>query len=592
MNLLAPTAGSSGVRYARVTLLSSQGSGAQFRDLSEFAIYGSPVELDTVAPETTLDAGGPPFAFSSDDAAATFECNVDEGDFAACTSPDARAYADGPHTFSVRARDAAGNVDPTPATRTFTIDRTGPSVVGLGGPPPRSNDTTPTYTFGADEDGATFECRLAAPDAPGAFAPCDSPKTYPPLGQDAQYTFTVRARDAAGNAGPESTWTYTLFTTAPETGFSSGPSGTINDRDPVFVLASSPPGATFTCTLNGAPLVPCATPLTLPGLTDGTYTLSVTATDDAGNVDPTPALRTFTVDATAPETFLDGGPASPVHSGPLAFAVRANEGTVACALDDGEYGSCAAIIQADTLAVGEHVFRARAEDAAGNIDATPVEYAFTVVNEAPAAVLALDAETGPAPLTTRPKISGSDPDRDRLTYTLDFGDGQVATGALPVALVGHRYEVPGTYTVRLTVSDGRATASAERVVAVTTPQGQAPPPPETPHSLTLSAATVTLGTFIPGVARDYTATLTAATTGNGTLTVADKGARTGHLVGPAGALRHSLTVRSASGGFAPLTGPVTIPATVEFKQSIDAGEVLRPGAYTKALTFTFAVSTP
>ena len=51
-------------------------------------------------------------------------------------------------------------------------------------------------------------------------------------------------------------------------------------------------------------------------------------------------------------------------------------------------------------------------------------------------------------------------------------------------------------------------------------------------------------------------------------------------------------MRSASGGFAPLTGAVTIPAAVEFKQSIGADEVLRPGAYTKALTFTFAVSTP
>ncbi len=31
-------------------------------------------------------------------------------------------WAEGAHTFSVRAKDAAGNVDPTPATQTFTID--------------------------------------------------------------------------------------------------------------------------------------------------------------------------------------------------------------------------------------------------------------------------------------------------------------------------------------------------------------------------------------------------------------------------------------------------------------------------------------
>ena len=37
---------------------------------------------------------------------------------------------------------------------------------------------------------------------------------------------------------------------------------------------------------------------------------------------------------------------------------------------------------------------------------------------------------------------------------------------------------------------------------------------------------------------------------------------------------------------------MTIPNTVEFKQSIAAGDVLRPGTYAKALTFTLAPTTP
>ena len=102
-----------------------------------------------------------------------------------------------------------------------------------------------------------------------------------------------------------------------------------------------------------------------------------------------------------------------------------------------------------------------------------------------------------------------------------------------------------------------------------------------------------LGTFIPGVARDYSASLTATTTGSGTLTVSDGSATApGHLAGPAGALAQPLQVRAANGAFAPLTSAVTIPTAVEFKQSIGADEVLRPGAYTKALTFTLAVTTP
>ena len=37
---------------------------------------------------------------------------------------------------------------------------------------------------------------------------------------------------------------------------------------------------------------------------------------------------------------------------------------------------------------------------------------------------------------------------------------------------------------------------------------------------------------------------------------------------------------------------MTIPATIEFKQSIGATEALTPGAYAKALTFTLSVTTP
>jgi hypothetical protein len=66
----------------------------------------------------------------------------------------------------------------------------------------------------------------------------------------------------------------------------------------------------------------------------------------------------------------------------------------------------------------------------------------------------------------------------------------------------------------------------------------------------------------------------------------------GHLVSDPGALAQPLEVRAISGAFAPLDSTVTIPTTIDFKQSIGATETLRPGTYTKALTFTLSVSTP
>ena len=88
LNLVTPTAGATGVRFARLWLLSAQGgAGAPFRDFSEFGVYGTAVGADTTPPETTLEAGGPPIFTFSSEAGATFECRLGVGGVAACTSP-------------------------------------------------------------------------------------------------------------------------------------------------------------------------------------------------------------------------------------------------------------------------------------------------------------------------------------------------------------------------------------------------------------------------------------------------------------------------------------------------------------------------
>jgi hypothetical protein len=74
----------------------------------------------------------PTFEFSSPDSGAHFECSLDSGPFAACTSPDTVGpLADGAHTFAVRAIDAAGNTDPTPASQSFTINPITAPVVNV-----------------------------------------------------------------------------------------------------------------------------------------------------------------------------------------------------------------------------------------------------------------------------------------------------------------------------------------------------------------------------------------------------------------------------------------------------------------------------
>jgi len=60
------------------------------------------------------------FGFSSS-LPGTFECSLDGGPFAACTSPTQVKLRKGKHTFAVRAVSATGAVDPTPATLTFKV---------------------------------------------------------------------------------------------------------------------------------------------------------------------------------------------------------------------------------------------------------------------------------------------------------------------------------------------------------------------------------------------------------------------------------------------------------------------------------------
>jgi hypothetical protein len=64
------------------------------------------------------------FKFSSPDKEATFECSLDGGAYYGCSSPEnIHGLSDGRHTFSVRAVDGKGNVDPSPAAWIWSVDR-------------------------------------------------------------------------------------------------------------------------------------------------------------------------------------------------------------------------------------------------------------------------------------------------------------------------------------------------------------------------------------------------------------------------------------------------------------------------------------
>lgn len=99
---------------------------------------GSPIDVqvassapDTTPPETTIDSGPanpdtnttPTFTFSSNEPGSTFELRVDGGSYSVVTSPHTfgSPLSLASHTVDIRAKDPAGNYDPTPASHTWTI---------------------------------------------------------------------------------------------------------------------------------------------------------------------------------------------------------------------------------------------------------------------------------------------------------------------------------------------------------------------------------------------------------------------------------------------------------------------------------------
>jgi hypothetical protein len=194
-----------------------------------------------------------------------------------------------------------GTTAPPPVAPTPPADTTAPNTTITTGPTGTITVATASFAFTASESGSTFQCRLDT----GGWAACTSPKSYTGLGAGG-HTVAIRATDLAGNvdATPASR-AFTVGTapapdtTAPDTTITSGPTGTITATSGAFAFTSSESGSSFQCRLDTGGWAACTSPKSYTGLSAGGHTVAVRATDGAGNVDASPASRTFTI-ATAP----------------------------------------------------------------------------------------------------------------------------------------------------------------------------------------------------------------------------------------------------------------------------------------------------
>jgi hypothetical protein len=340
---------------------------------------GGPIETEiTEAPAEFSNTATATFRFRSNYAGAMFECSVDGNDAAACTSPFSRELGDGAHTFSVRATDGQGDGDDTPAEHVWMIDTNAPNTTLTEMPPAADNSTMVTFAFTSNEANVTFECSLDN----AAYAACESGASFGPI-DDGAHAFAVRARDRAGNvdASP-AIHAWQVDTSTPDTTIVSGPDTESATASATFTFLSpdAGPSATFECTLDSVLFLPCVSPQTYNGLSEGMHAFQVRVRDSVGNLDPTPATRTWTVDLTPPETTIDGGPSGMVAVASASFTFSSNEATAtfACSLDGAGFAACTSPFTTTGLAQGAHSFAVRATDAAGHDDPSPATASWTV----------------------------------------------------------------------------------------------------------------------------------------------------------------------------------------------------------------------
>ncbi|MGZ5298193.1 MAG: sulfatase-like hydrolase/transferase [Actinomycetota bacterium] len=305
--------------------------------------------------------------------------------------------SDGDYTFEVVGTDEAGHVDPTPASRSFTIASSGPPVSIGEHPTAAQTSGDLSFSFSSPVAGATFGCRLSPAFGPRAdWGPCSGSTSYQDL-EDGAWSFEVRAQ-APGTltwTSPPAGWLVHVDRTGPAFLLAQGPGNFTSSHGAQlrFIPTEGVQGA-ITCRLNGGKGTDCGDGrFSISGLPKGIHTVRVTAADALGNVGVT--TFTWTIDFGAPKVRIAKRPDRFTSIAEATFRLwsRSDPSLFLCTLDGLPEMPCDDDLSFGPLDEGPHSLTVWGLDAALN-RAPPVVYRWAVDTIPPGLLLTGVPEDG------------------------------------------------------------------------------------------------------------------------------------------------------------------------------------------------------
>ncbi|MGZ6644336.1 MAG: beta strand repeat-containing protein [Solirubrobacteraceae bacterium] len=423
---------------------------------------------------------------------------------------------------------------PAPGARLGTAT---PALSGAAGMAAGDLATVTVRIYSGLGTGGAVAQVLTATAAGGSWSA--TPATALP---DGTYTAQASQDDAAGNSGTSAPASFTIDTTAPAPTVAA-PSGYVGVATPALSgTAGNATGDAASVSVvirQGATVVQTLTPAragtswtaTPSALPEGTYTTTVTQTDDLGH-SGTSAPRSFTVDLTGPSlTLAAPAPGSATQSRTPAFSGAAGTATgdlsqVVVKVYAGA-GTGGAVVQTLTptaagatwsatpasLADGVYTVQATQSDQAGNATLSAA-VTFAVDNVAPAPTVSTPSGSV---ATTTPTLSGTagTATGDDATVKVEILSGASVVQTQTVARSGASWSTTpfpalgqGTYTVRVTQGDWAANSATSSSVSFTVDTVAPAAPAVTAPSVWATSTTPTIsGTAANGAGDDTTVTV-------------------------------------------------------------------------------------